>query len=167
MEQAQFSFHHCPELGDIRSLLSNAQEGDTVYLPNGVYGMHPSQGMVFSCSLSNSEPSDLLSAGILPEGKSSLIIDGQGSTLLCHGQMDAFALLNCQKITLQNFIIDWDIPLTAEGTITEAANDHIDLTVDPQKYPFHITDGCLWFDGGDWSQKLHFWGHTEFESKKD
>lgn len=149
------------------TFLENVQSGDTVILPKAAYAMDPKGAARFSCALSNSDPAKKLFAGILLKDKSSLTIDGQGSTLLCHGQMSALALMNCQSVTLQNFVIDWDIPLTAEGIITAASNDHMDLRVDPQKYPFHITDGSLYFDGGDFSQKLHFWGHTEFDPGDD
>ena len=152
--------------GDLLNLLKNAKEGDTVFLPRGQYFLTPESGTSFVCALSNSDGAPRLHAGILLEGRKNLTLDGQGSTLLCHGQMTAIALLGCQNITLQNFIIDWDIPLTAEGTVLRSDDSHVDLWVDPEKFPFHILEDNLWFDGGDWSQKLHFWGHTEFDPVK-
>ena len=152
---------------DIWTILENAGEGDTAFLPRGQYFLTPETAAIFSCSLSNSDSAPRLHAGVLLKGKKNLTLDGQGSILLCHGQMTALALLDCQNIILRNFVIDWDIPLTAEGTITEADEHHINLQVDPEKYPFHIREDSLWFDGGDWSQKLHFWGHTEFNPRKN
>ena len=164
----QFPFLQNPhqEPQNIQAALERAQEGETFFLARDSYAMYPHGGKHFFCALSNSEPADMLSAGVLLKDKCNLTIDGQWSAFLCHGQMTALALINCHKITLQNFIIDWDIPLTAEGIITHAAIDHVDLRVDPEKYPFHIQDGSLWFDGGDWSQMLHCWGHTEFDLKR-
>ena len=149
------------------SCLARAREGDRVLIPPAVYGFHPRRAHRFSCSLSNSDPAPELCAGILLKGKKDLILDGQGSVLLCHGQISPIALLGCRNLTLQNFILDWDIPLTAEGRITASGEDHTDVQVDPGKFPFHIQEQTLYFDGGDWSQKLNFWGHTEFDPVRD
>ena len=151
----------------LSSLLAKAPEGGLVRLPRGIYFLSPEQAQAFSCSLSNSDSFPSLRAGILLLGRKHLILDGQGSTLLCSGQMTAVSLMGCEDITLRNFTIDWDIPLTAEGTIIEAAEDHITLSIDPEKFPFHIENETLYFDGPGWSHKLHLWGHTEFDPRRE
>ena len=42
-----------------------------------------------------------------------------------HGRMQPFTLDRCQNITLKNFSVDWEIPLTAQGTVTQSTPDYI------------------------------------------
>ena len=151
----------------LQALLDRTPEEGIFRLPQGICSFSPENSTDFSLSLSNSDAAPQLHAGLFLKSRRNLILDGRDTSLLCHGQMIAMALLDCQNITLQNFTIDWDIPLTAEGTVIFSCNEYMDLKIDAQKFPFHIEDGQLWFDGGDWSQKLHCWGHTEFDPKTD
>ena len=147
----------------LQQALNGIRDGSHILFKKGTYRLHPKKSSPFSCSLSNSDGAEVFFAGIFLSDRRDLILDGQGSTLLCHGQMSPLVLLGCENVQLQNFIIDWDIPLTAEGTVLTSSEDHTDLSVDPFQYPWHTENGKLFFDGGDWSWPIHFWGHTEFD----
>ena len=148
----------------IQEAVNSVPDSSHILFSKGIYRFSHTNAQRFTCSLSNSDPSDSHCAGLILEGRKNLILDGQGSTLLCHGQMLPILLRDCENIILQNFTIDWDIPLTAEGTVIRSEENYVDVRVDSTRYPFHIQDQQLWFDGGDWSQKLCLWGHTEFDT---
>ena len=67
-----------------------------------------------------------------------IIIDGNGSEFIMHGRMQPFTLDHCQNITLKNFTVDWDIPLTAQGTVTESTPDFMEIEIDACQYPYII-----------------------------
>ena len=145
-----------PELPEFKSSSVSTLSGK-------IYGFSPEAAEKFTCSLSNSDPSPRLHAGILLEDKEELLLEGRDSLLLCRGQMTAIALLHCRNITVKDLTVDWDIPLTAEGTVLASCDTYTDVSVDPIKYPHHIEGNALFFDGPGWSQQLHQWGHTEFD----
>lgn len=57
-------------------------------------------------------------------------IEGNGSTIICNRQNQAFQFSSCENVTFRNFIIDYDPPCTSQGTIVELSNDKKTLTVE-------------------------------------
>ena len=53
----------------------------------------------------------------------NLVIDGNGSTIICNKQQLAFFLRDCENVTLTNFKIEYDPPCSTQGTITKITND--------------------------------------------
>ncbi len=64
----------------------------------------------------------------------SLIIDGQGSTLIFDGLIQPFSFRNCKNIVLRNFKIDWKRPLFTEGMVTAVKDNVLEVKVFPE-YP--------------------------------
>ena len=151
----------------LQSALDQLPDGSEIHFSPGIYRLHARMGQVFSCFFSNSEPEPEHRASILLQGRKNLVLNGHGAVLLCHGQVLPIAMMDCENIVLKDFSIDWDIPLTGEGIITAVTETYADVHIDPEKFPFHIQNHTLFFEGWDWSQKLCLWGHTEFESCSD
>ena len=156
-----------PDSAALQKMLNEIPDGSKILLKGGHCRFQKEQTQKLTLSLSNSDPADFLFVSLLVKNRKNLILDGGGSELLCHGQLLPAAFLNCENITLENFSIDWDIPLTAEGTVIQSRDDYVDVFVDSQKYPFYVEDGTLWFKVGGSAQKLHCWGHTEFDIHKN
>lgn len=79
-----------------------------------------------------------------------LIIDGQHSTFVFHGQVQPFTVDSSENITIQNVKIDWDIPLTAQAKVQSVTKNSVDINIDSCQYPFEIIGGKLFFLGEGW-----------------
>jgi hypothetical protein len=96
--------------------------------------------------------------------KKNLIIDGDGSKLIFYGHCTPFHFENCENVTLKNFVIDWEQPMTAEGKVVGKCADYIDLEIDTALFPCYVKDYCLYFDIGDGeSYPLTYGLHTVYD----
>lgn len=111
--------------------------------------------------ISNSEPAECHKVGILLENEKDRILDLQGQTLLLQGPAIAIALDGCENVTIQNGVIDWEIPMSAEGTVTAASPCSVTVAIDREKYPHHVENGKLVFTGNGWSSDC--FGALEFD----
>lgn len=80
------------------------------------------------------------------ENIDNLVIDGRGSTLIFHEQMQPFTFDNCSNIILKNLTIDWENPLIAQAEVLKTNNHYIDLAIDFRETPYRIVDDKLLFD---------------------
>lgn len=81
----------------------------------------------------------------LLEGKKNITIDGRGSRLIFHGQMQPFTFDNCSNITLKNVKIDWEQPLTAQAEVLRVNDNYIDLAINLKESPYRTENGKLLF----------------------
>jgi hypothetical protein len=63
-------------------------------------------------------------------GKKNVTIDGNGSTIICNRQSQAFGFNNCENVTFSNFYIEYDPPCSTQGTITTMSADKRNWDVD-------------------------------------
>lgn len=146
----------------IRTMLH--KEGDDVYylFDKGLYIISQFESVQKDLYLSNTDDVNPKSIGVLLENFRNVIFDGCGSTFIAHGQMTVMAILSCSNVTIKNCVIDWDIPLLAEGTIVDSSNCHVDLLIDNERYPFTVRNNTLYFKGEDW--EAPYSGFTEFDA---
>ncbi|MCG6188388.1 alpha-1,3-galactosidase-related protein [Maribellus maritimus] len=95
------------------------------------------------------------------EGAKNLVVEGNGSNFIFHGQMQPFTFDNCENITLKNIQIDWENPLTAQVEVAETGEKFIDLNINQKEYSYKITDGKIFFNGEDWEEQWK--GTMEFD----
>jgi hypothetical protein len=86
--------------------------------------------------------------GIQMDGLKNVVLDGNGSEFIFHGKMQIASLINCDRIKMMNFIVDWEIPLIAQGTYVEATDDHVDLKMDPRVYS--VENDVFYLVGEGW-----------------
>lgn len=67
-------------------------------------------------------PSKVKRIGILLEGLNDVCVDGNGATLLYHGNMITIAVLNCSNITIKNLSLDYVRPPMSEMTVEESGD---------------------------------------------
>ena len=82
---------------------------------------------------------------VLLEQINDLTIDGNGSEFIMHGRMQPFTLDHCRNITLKNFSVDWEIPLTAQGIVTQSTSEYLEIEIDSHQYPYIIENKRLTF----------------------
>ena len=97
---------------------------------------------------------------ILLDEMQGVTLDGQGSEFIMHGRMQPITLHRCKAITLRNFSIDWDIPLTAQGRVINSSSTYMDLEIDTDQYPYIIENDLLTFVGEGWKSTV--WSMMQF-----
>ncbi len=95
------------------------------------------------------------------EKVNNLVIDGRGSRLIFHEQMQPFTFDSCKNIVLKNLSIDWEQPLTAQAEILKVTDHFIELGIDEEQYPYRIEEGKLFFnenrrDQKEWRSTMEF-----------
>ncbi|WP_321371902.1 right-handed parallel beta-helix repeat-containing protein [uncultured Draconibacterium sp.] len=98
------------------------------------------------------------------ENIKNLVIDGRGSHLIFHQEMQPFTFDNCQNITLKNMTIDWEQPFIAQAEVLRVTEHYMDIGLDPRESPYRIVDGKIFFEIGNGQQNE--WNSTlEFDRK--
>ncbi len=111
----------------------------------GEYNFYPENTTKREYYESNTTDVNPRKCAVLFENQKNLVIDGNGSTLIFHEQMQPFTFDNCRNIVLKNFNIDWEQPLTAQGKVVKVNNEFIELAIDLKEYPYQIDNGLLYF----------------------
>ena len=131
----------------------------------GTYHFYPEDCQTRKYYESNTSDINPKVCAFLFDGIKNLVIDGRGSTLIFHGQMQPFTFDNCENITLKNINIDWDNPLIAQGEVLKVTKQYIDLGINHREFPHRLVDEKLVFDvyGG---KQNHWKGTMEFDRKR-
>ena len=112
--------------------IDNAGSGETVVLDGGVYAIHARDAAEGVYCISNHDDNGQKRAALLIRGKRDLVIDGRGSRLLMHDRTIPVIIDECDNVTVRNLMIDWEVPLRAEGTVIDASTAHITVRIDEQ-----------------------------------
>jgi hypothetical protein len=112
--------------------------------------------------LSNTDYTPFKNIALHLEGMKKTVLDFKGRSLECSGRLQPLTLTGCSDITVKNLVIDWTVPLSAEGEVLSAGPDHLDLMIDRDRFPFTIENDWLYFFDG--SRKAPLWkgAHTAF-----
>jgi hypothetical protein len=123
---------------------------------------HESAVLVFPCGrydfwYDGTLPDTVPQTAMDLKGFKNLTIDGSGSEFVFHGRMAAMNVENSENITLRNFSIDWDRPLTSQAVVREVSGEYIEIGIDKSVYPYIIENGRLRFVGEGWkSPVVHY-----------
>ena len=93
------------------------------------------------------------------ENVKNLVIDGRGSHLIFHQEIQPFTFDNCENITLKNVTIDWEQPFIAQAEVLRVNDRYMDIALNPKETPYHLEEGKIFFDVGngrtnEWKQTL-------------
>lgn len=133
----------------------------TLVFPEGRYDFwadHAIEREYFETNTYDNNPKIL---AVLLDKMKGLTIEGDGSLFVMHGRMQPFTLDHCKNITLRNFTVDWDIPLTAQGVVLQKDKDYMEVEIDTRQYPYVVERNRLFFVGEGW--KSECWGIMQFE----
>ena len=98
------------------------------------------------------------------ENIKNLVIDGRGSHLIFHSEMQPFTFDNCENITLKNLAIEWEQPFIAQAEVLRVNDHYMDIGLDPRESPYRLVEGKILFDVGN--GQLNEWNKTlEFDRK--
>ncbi|TWT80792.1 Alpha-1,3-galactosidase B precursor [Planctomycetes bacterium CA13] len=103
----------------------------------GTYRFRPDYATDKYCTITN-HGNGLKKIAFLFEDFDSVEIEGNGAEFIFHGRMAPFQFENCDKVTVKNLTLDWDIPFTFLGTVVECNSDEGWRDIKP------FTDGFSW-----------------------
>lgn len=135
--------------------------GSTLVFPKGRYDFWAQHAIERDYHETNTYDVNPKILAVLLDQVNNLTIDGNGSEFIMHGRMQPFTLDRCQNITLKNFSVDWEIPLTAQGTVTQSTPDYIEVEIYTRQYPYIIENKRLTFVGEGWKSGL--WSIMQFD----
>lgn len=139
------------------------QPGSTLVFPKGRYDFWAQHAIERPYSESNTYPNNPKTLAILLEKVTNLTIDGQGSVFIMHGRMQPLTLDHSENISLKNFTVDWEIPLTAQGEVIRTTPDYMEVKIDAVQYPYIIENSKLTFVGEGWKSAV--WSIMQFDPK--
>ena len=134
--------------GDLTPALARALEHarsvpgpKRMVVPPGVYHVHPDHAPVREFYVSNTvgsrEEHREKRIAILLEDLCDVTIDGEGATLVMHGQQTLFAMIRTRRASIRGFAVDWVTPRAIDLTVIHSGADHHDLLV-PAGYRYQI-----------------------------
>jgi hypothetical protein len=130
----------------------------------GTYHFYPEDCQTRTYFESNTTDLNPKVCAFLFEKQNNLVIDGRGSRLIFHGEMQPFTFDNCKNITLKNIIIDWENPLIAQGEVLKVNDQYIELGINHKEFPHRLQDNKLIFETYNYQQNS--WKSTmEFDRK--
>ena len=128
----------------------------------GDYHFYPDQSNKRNYFESNTTDINPRNCAFLFENMSNIVIEGNGSNLIFHEQMQPFTFDNCKNMVLRNINIDWEQPLTAQAQILEVKEKSMRVSINLKEYPFRIEEGKLFF--GTSKDNVNPWKSTmEFD----
>lgn len=128
----------------------------------GEYHFYPLESNKRTYFESNTTDENPRNCAFLFEGMSNLIIEGNGSNLIFHDQMQPFTFDKCKNVILRNVNIDWEQPLIAQAEVLAVSDKSIKVNINLKESPYRIEEGKLFF--GNSKTNLSPWkGTMEFD----
>ena len=90
------------------------------------------------------------STGIQMDSLKNVVIDGDSSEFVFHGNMQIASINHCENIEMKNFTVDWDYPFIYEGRYLNSTDEYIELEFDREQYRYVIEDGKFFLTGEGW-----------------
>jgi len=113
-------FSKAQNLPDFRAVMNSQINNSEINVPKGTYLL----------DLTNNQWAYNI------RNKTNVVIEGNGSTIICNRQTQALVFANCENVTFRNFIIEYDPPCSTQGTITNMTNNKNTWTVEiHENYP--------------------------------
>lgn len=135
-----------------------ASGAKVISFENGRYDFWPDGAVRRDYFISNTSseqecPSKTKTLGILLDGMSDLVLEGNGATLMFHGQMNMLTLDHCRNITLRELHFDFERPAGSELTYTKVddAGTEVRLHRDTR---YEIVDGRIRLFGEGWRSRI-------------
>ncbi len=126
--------------------------------PYGRYDIWPEGAAHKEYFISNTStkdecPSKIKTIGILIKNIKNLIIEGSGSTIMCHGKMVSFVVDSCENIVITNLSIDFERPTMSEAKVVNITDNSVDLAIHKDSKYSIAYNRIEWYGEG-WSSKI-------------
>ena len=98
-------------------------------------------------------PSKIKTIGILIKNIKNLIIEGSGSTIMCHGKMISFVVDSCENVIISNLSVDFERPTMSEAKVVNITDNTVDLAIHKDSKYSIAYNRIEWYGEG-WSSKI-------------
>lgn len=146
----------------LSEIFASVRDGDTVTLENRVYEVAPEdsfhiKGLFFSNTAKYDEnPEGERFCPIYLNGKSDIVIDGGGATVMLHGKMTPFIFLKCRNIVMKNIRFDHCRPTMSEFTVTESAPGYAKIHINDE-FLYTVSGNMLYWKSEDDRNGKPYW----------
>ena len=146
----------------LSDIFASVRDGDTVTLENRVYEVAPEdsfhiKGLFFSNTAKYDEnPEGERFCPIYLNGKSDIVIDGGGATVMLHGKMTPFIFLKCRNIVMKNIRFDHYRPTMSEFTVTESAPGYAKIRINDE-FLYAVSGNMLYWKSEDDRNGKPYW----------
>ena len=124
----------------VREALKQCADGNvTIVFPRGRYDFWQ-----------DLHASSRFTVGIPMDSLKNIVIDGDSSEFVFHGNMQMISVNRCENIEIKNFSADWDFPFMYQGKYLNITDEYIDLEIDKNQYRYVIEDGKFYMTGEGW-----------------
>lgn len=149
----------------LRSLLdANRQEENiTLEFETGEYHFYPNYAVERLLCISNHDEDTIKRVAFDLTGYRGLRIKGNGSLFRFHTDILPFWCNECEKLELEGICIDYARPAYSEGIVLEVTPERMLIGIDPEKYPYHIAHGRVYFTGENYCHELTYWMEVDAE----
>jgi len=128
----------------------------------GEYHFYPFESNKRTYFESNTTDVNPRNCAFVFESMNNLIIEGNGSNLIFHDQMQPFTFDKCKNVVLRNVNIDWEQPLIAQAEVLSVSDKSIRVNINLKESPCRIEEGKIFF--GTSKDNLQPWKSTmEFD----
>ena len=117
------------------------------------YHFYDDSASPFSLYVSNHNSLNDKKSAFLLRNVNDLTINGNGSTFVFHGIMNAVTLIGCSSVTLKNFKVIFPEYPYPNGFAYNVTNDYFDLRFDTNEVS--ISDGRLLVKSGEFYDPVH------------
>lgn len=133
-------------------------DGDTLVFPKGEYHFYKDYcaHKVVHMTNTDSFKAPLKYFAVLIEDRENLVIDGCGSVFVIHGDMCAFALMNCKNITVKNITFKYHSPTNFEMKVIKKGFNKITYQI-PDDTLFYVQNNSLiFFEQSPFTKKNYY-----------
>jgi hypothetical protein len=141
--------------------LAKEKQARVLVFPEGRYDFWPHHCIERAYFESNTTDNNPKRLAVLIDEMQNFTLDGDRSMFVFHDRMQPVTVDGSTNITLKNFSIDWDIPLTAQGEVVSVGEDGFTVRINTHESPYVIDREKLVFVGEGWKSAL--WEIMEFQ----
>lgn len=119
------------------------KKNPVILFPTGRYDFWPhccTERNYYEANSENFEQDNPRRLAVLIEKMQGLTLVGNGSMFVMHDRIQPFTIDNCNRVTIRDVSVDWDIPLTSQAEVVAVTDDYVDIRI-PRESPYIIEKG--------------------------
>ncbi|MDD3361299.1 MAG: acyltransferase domain-containing protein [Hespellia sp.] len=134
-------------------------------LEKKIYHIYPEYAEEILLHISNHDEQGLKRVSRAWINQKDCHLDGNGATLVFHGDIIPFYLKNCEKVLLENFTICYAEQIYTQAVVRKTGSRYMEIEIDAEHNPWEIRNGrCCFLCDGKW-QELSEWLEWDTEKK--
>ncbi|MDF2542502.1 MAG: right-handed parallel beta-helix repeat-containing protein, partial [Herbinix sp.] len=134
-------------------------EASAIEFEPGAYHIYPEEAVKREYYITNTatkeeNPDVTRTIGIHIVNGKNIILEGNGATLIYHGEMTTMVIDHSEDVIIQNLHIDFKRPTISEAVVSEISQDGTELvlTIHPDS-DYEMREGQLFWSGRGWCKK--------------